>query len=164
MIDLEQRANQPERFKNRGGQLLREEKERKTIASKLPKIEQELVALVQKYESESGNNFLICGHQVTEIIEQAWQEHKESKHLLLSARKCAREKLLTPCKSRMGQTHLQVTQTVTPVNATSVNKRKLYTPSYTNSKRTRIAGENILRTAPSKLQVCASTIRRVSID
>lgn len=32
MYELEHRANDPNRYNNRGGQLLREEKERKTLA------------------------------------------------------------------------------------------------------------------------------------
>lgn len=160
MISLEQRANQPDRYKNRGGQLLREEKERKTIASKLPKIEQELLNMVEKYESESGTSFHICGQPLSEIIEQAWDEHKENKHVLLSARKHAREKtMITPGKSRTG-TQLQAT--LTPIAAMCSSKRKLGTPSYTNTKKTRVVGENVLRTAPSKLHVYAHSIRRVS--
>lgn len=40
--ELLQHANNPDRYHNRGGQLLMEEKERKMIQKKLPKIEAEL--------------------------------------------------------------------------------------------------------------------------
>lgn len=46
MIAIEAKATEPGRFNNRGGQLLKEEKERKTIATKLPKIETRLSELV----------------------------------------------------------------------------------------------------------------------
>lgn len=46
MAALEAKASEPGRYNNRGGQLLKEERERKTIANKLPKIEAELTELV----------------------------------------------------------------------------------------------------------------------
>ncbi|KOX76700.1 Protein regulator of cytokinesis 1 [Melipona quadrifasciata] len=61
MKELLQRANHPDRFYNRGGQLLMEEKERKTIQKKLPKIEEELRNLVKEYESTHGETFTING-------------------------------------------------------------------------------------------------------
>ncbi|OAD56378.1 Protein regulator of cytokinesis 1 [Eufriesea mexicana] len=61
MKELLQRANNPDRFYNRGGQLLMEEKERKTIQKKLPKIEEQLRNLIKEYESVHGEVFTING-------------------------------------------------------------------------------------------------------
>uniref|UniRef100_A0A1A9Z4W8 Protein regulator of cytokinesis 1 n=1 Tax=Glossina pallidipes TaxID=7398 RepID=A0A1A9Z4W8_GLOPL len=47
MQALEAKASEPGRYNNRGGQLLKEEKERKTIDTKLPKIERQIQQLVQ---------------------------------------------------------------------------------------------------------------------
>lgn len=167
MINLEQEANRPDRYKNRGGKLLLEEKERNKIRNKLPKIEQNLLELVEHYEAETGNSFLICGNRLHDIIEQAWEEHKENKHLLLSAKKQLRENtrmvtpcksLLTPCRSRVGQSHLQAP--ATPISIKSATKRKLCTPSI-SPPRNKIM-RNGMKTAPPKILVTATTVRRVS--
>lgn len=160
MIDLEQRANHPNRYKNRGGNLLMEEKERNKIRNKLPKIENDLLLLVEKYEMETGDSFLICGKKVSEIIAEAWEEHREQKHLLLSAKKQARENTrLTPGRSRLGQTHLQIPGS-TPVRPLTATKRKLCTPTNTTPRKLL---KNGLKTAPPKIVVSAPTVRRVSL-
>lgn len=46
MIAFEAKESEPGRYNNRGGQLLKEEKERKMISTKLPKIEDQLRQLV----------------------------------------------------------------------------------------------------------------------
>ncbi|KOC67532.1 Protein regulator of cytokinesis 1 [Habropoda laboriosa] len=61
MKELLQRANAPDRFYNRGGQLLMEEKERKTIQKKLPKIEEQLRNLITEHETMYGEAFTING-------------------------------------------------------------------------------------------------------
>ncbi|KAG7212987.1 hypothetical protein KM043_002327 [Ampulex compressa] len=61
MNELEHRANDPDRFYNRGGQLLIEEKERKTLRKKLPKVADELRVLVEQYERTHGDAFLVRG-------------------------------------------------------------------------------------------------------
>uniref|UniRef100_A0A1B0FHD6 Protein regulator of cytokinesis 1 n=1 Tax=Glossina morsitans morsitans TaxID=37546 RepID=A0A1B0FHD6_GLOMM len=52
MQALEARVSEPGRLNNRGGQLLKEEKERKTIATKLPKVEQQIRDLWEKKRLE----------------------------------------------------------------------------------------------------------------
>lgn len=47
MIALEAQAADTRRLNNRGGKLLQEEKERKAVAIKLPKIEEKLKELVR---------------------------------------------------------------------------------------------------------------------
>ncbi|KYN19948.1 Protein regulator of cytokinesis 1 [Trachymyrmex cornetzi] len=59
--DLLQRANNPDRYHNRGGQLLTEEKERNAIQRKLPKIEAELRKLIKNYETTNNQMFTIYG-------------------------------------------------------------------------------------------------------
>lgn len=109
MKSLEKSANNPNRFNNRGGQLLKEEKERKTISSKLPKIEKELKELVQAYEKMNLKKFTMFGESVEDVIYNDHETRKLEKEKLMSARKMiksttptpiAHSRLLTPMPSR----------------------------------------------------------------
>ncbi|KAH9644459.1 hypothetical protein HF086_009843 [Spodoptera exigua] len=92
MTELEARATEPGRYHNRGGQLLREEKERKAIASNLPKIEAQIRDLVSEYEAKTGNVFTVDGKPLLQLMEDEWETRKAERHNKLSARKQA----LTP--------------------------------------------------------------------
>ena len=48
MLELETRAHDINRYANRGGKLLQEEKERKKIHRQLPKIEEELFSAIEQ--------------------------------------------------------------------------------------------------------------------
>ena len=47
LLEMEAKANDPNRYNNRGGGLLQEEKERKKIVRQLPRIEEELFAAIE---------------------------------------------------------------------------------------------------------------------
>ncbi|XP_033171030.1 protein regulator of cytokinesis 1 [Drosophila mauritiana] len=79
MEALEAKANDPNRFNNRGGQLLKEEKERKTIMSRLPKIDQQITELVQVYMSQTNTPFLVHGDDILERMSADWERHHQSK-------------------------------------------------------------------------------------
>lgn len=63
-----------DRFKNRAGQLLQEEKERRQLSSRIPKIEEELLRLAEEYEIANGKTFLSFGRNISEIIQQNHEE------------------------------------------------------------------------------------------
>ncbi|KAH8287113.1 hypothetical protein KR054_003242 [Drosophila jambulina] len=88
MEALEAKASEPNRFNNRGGQLLKEERERKAITSKLPKIEQQITELVQAYEAKENTPFLVHGENILERMAADWERHRQAK-LQSSARKKA---------------------------------------------------------------------------
>ncbi|XP_055679225.1 protein regulator of cytokinesis 1-like [Lutzomyia longipalpis] len=112
MLALEKSASNPNRFNNRGGQLLREEKERKKVASKLPKIEAQLVELVQKYEATEGKKFMMRGQFVEDVIANDHEKRKQEKEKVMSARKMVKgatplmgnSRLLTPMPNRTNAT------------------------------------------------------------
>ncbi|KAH8273350.1 hypothetical protein KR018_005411, partial [Drosophila ironensis] len=79
MEALDAKANEPNRFNNRGGQLLKEEKERKAITSKLPKIEQQITELVQAYEAQENGPFLVHGENILERMAADWETHRQAK-------------------------------------------------------------------------------------
>ncbi|KAG7302185.1 hypothetical protein JYU34_013657 [Plutella xylostella] len=92
MCELEGRATEPGRYHNRGGQLLKEEKERKAIASNLPKIEAQLRELVNQFEARTGHTFTVEGRPLLQLIQEEWDTRKTERANKLSARKQA----LTP--------------------------------------------------------------------
>ncbi|KAL9885052.1 protein regulator of cytokinesis 1-like [Glossina fuscipes fuscipes] len=89
MQALEAKASEPGRYNNRGGQLLKEEKERKTIATKLPKIEQQIQQFVQMYEEREHAPFLVYGENIVDVMNYQWEQKRLKKEKLSSARKIA---------------------------------------------------------------------------
>lgn len=98
LIDLEVKANDPNRFNNRGGQLLLEERKRKTLQKGLPKVEKELEALNEKYMKESGEKFKIFDTQIDEFISGCWDELNNAKEE--EKRERQRAKMTTDNKGR----------------------------------------------------------------
>lgn len=79
LIDLEVKASDPNRFNNRGGQLLAEERKRKTLQKGLPKVEKELIEMNCKYSDQEGNKFKIFGTNLDEFIAGCWDELNQAK-------------------------------------------------------------------------------------
>lgn len=84
---LEAKQNEPNRYNNRGGQLLKEEKERKQTDIEIPKIEKRIKALAEEFQRQNDRPFTINGVCIMEMIDQAWESYRSSKELLKSARK-----------------------------------------------------------------------------
>ncbi|XP_017872538.1 PREDICTED: protein regulator of cytokinesis 1-like isoform X1 [Drosophila arizonae] len=87
MEALEAKANDPNRFNNRGGQLLKEERERKAIGTKLPKIEQQITELVKAYEMRNQCPFLVYGENILDRMANDWVRLRQAKEQQSSARK-----------------------------------------------------------------------------
>lgn len=148
MKELLQRANDPDRFYNRGGQLLMEEKERKTIQKKLPKIEEQLRNLIKDYESIHGEVFTINGMSVEELLKESWEHLNEEKETIKKARKEGKDKSIkkvtlsaskkTVSNSSKRTPGILSTRRHTPINS---SKRKLlFSPSpNTSAKRRNIS-------------------------
>lgn len=116
---LQNKEQDPKRYANRGGQLLKEEKERKMITMKLPKIEDRLKELAQVYEHENKRPFTIHGVPVDDIIEQDHDKKRQEK-LTKSGKKIAPTPGKTPM--RINTTGLRTPLTVeqTFVNRTNI--------------------------------------------
>lgn len=76
MIELEESAAAPNRFKNRGGTLLREEKERNSLKKKIPELEDRLKELASNYEHRTGKPFLSWGETIFSLIEKSHQNYE----------------------------------------------------------------------------------------
>ncbi|XP_017888273.1 protein regulator of cytokinesis 1-like [Ceratina calcarata] len=146
MRELRQRATNPDRFYNRGGQLLMEEKERKKIQKKLPKIEDDLRALINDYETVHGEVFTINGMSVNELIQESWENFNEEKETIKKARKEAKDKsvkkttLSASKKPALSSSKKPQVSLISRRNISTFNpsKRKLLfspSPNTSNSKR-----------------------------
>lgn len=150
--ELLQRANDPDRYHNRGGQLLMEERERKTIQKKLPKIEAELKQLVDEYETTHNRIFTINGASLESALAKSWENIHNEKETIKKTRKEAKDKSAKKSplnSSKPGASHLSVIRT--PLG---LSKRKLFTPSPNSSAKKRNKHD---KTKPT---LTASKIRR----
>jgi len=82
--ELEFKSDDPARLANRGGALLKEEKQRKILSKAIPKLEKELKELSEAFEQtkDSGfrmRKFLVHGLEIADMIEQEWNEFLEEK-------------------------------------------------------------------------------------
>ncbi|XP_077452393.1 protein regulator of cytokinesis 1-like [Stigmatopora argus] len=78
-LELERKANDPMRFNNRGGNLLREEKQRSDLQKSLPKLEKALKVQIDCWEQEQGKQFLVNGQKFLDYVQQQWEEHHVEK-------------------------------------------------------------------------------------
>nr|CAB3265130.1 protein regulator of cytokinesis 1 [Phallusia mammillata] len=90
MLELEAKAHDVNRFSNRGGNLLQEEKERKRIHKQLPKIEEDLFAAIEVWEEKKGQPFLVEGIRFADYVHSQWEaceRRKESEKQLRHEKK-----------------------------------------------------------------------------
>ncbi|XP_017570476.1 protein regulator of cytokinesis 1a isoform X1 [Pygocentrus nattereri] len=73
--ELEKKATDPSRFNNRGGNLLREEKQRAELQKSLPKLERSLKSQVEQWEAVQGAEFLVNGQRFMQYVEEQWNLH-----------------------------------------------------------------------------------------
>ncbi|OAF64965.1 hypothetical protein A3Q56_07302 [Intoshia linei] len=68
-IILESKMQDPSRFKNRGGNLLKEERERVKVKNHLPKCEKKILNMISKWEEENNKSFFVNNTTFSEFIE-----------------------------------------------------------------------------------------------
>lgn len=111
-LELDRKANDPSRFNNRGGNLLKEEKQRTELQKSLPKLEKVLKAQIDGWELEHSREFLVSGRKFLEYVQEQWEIHqsekeKEKLERQLKKTKQTQEDMLygtakrTPSKRRM---------------------------------------------------------------
>uniref|UniRef100_A0A8D3D9D2 Protein regulator of cytokinesis 1b n=1 Tax=Scophthalmus maximus TaxID=52904 RepID=A0A8D3D9D2_SCOMX len=77
--ELEKKATDPTRFTNRGGNLLKEEKQRSELHKSLPKLEKKLKAQIDAWEGDQGREFLVNGQKFLQYVEEQWELHRIEK-------------------------------------------------------------------------------------
>ncbi|XP_067933561.1 protein regulator of cytokinesis 1-like isoform X2 [Watersipora subatra] len=81
MVEFDAKENDANRFRNRGGNLLAEEKAKKKVMHQLPKVEEQLKQEIEEWERENDRQFLIGGVQFFEFCRLEWEEYRQSKEL-----------------------------------------------------------------------------------
>lgn len=92
-LQLELNAGGANRYKNRGGQLLQEEKKRNKFKKRIPQIEEMLQQLSDAYLIRNGTDFLTHGLTIKEHIEKLHQDADKQFKLKLSAKKQQRDQM-----------------------------------------------------------------------
>ncbi|XP_074105456.1 protein regulator of cytokinesis 1-like isoform X3 [Cotesia typhae] len=76
MKEIQRRSEDPDRFHNRGGQLLADEKIRKACNKNLPKLVNQLKEMTDEYEKKHRKLFRVYGLTVDQYIEQEYENQK----------------------------------------------------------------------------------------
>jgi protein regulator of cytokinesis 1 len=66
--ELERAQNDPDRYKRRGGAMLREEKLRNRVTRLKPRVEEEMLRMIPAWEEAEGRPFMVQGERVVERI------------------------------------------------------------------------------------------------
>ncbi|XP_076461912.1 protein regulator of cytokinesis 1-like isoform X2 [Babylonia areolata] len=133
MVEFEKKASDPKRFFNdRGGKFLKEEKARKKLWKELPKLEEDVKEEIERWEKESGCQFLVKGLPYQQYVDHQWtclrdqkEQEKEERH-----------------KNRAKQMEEEMTYGSKATPNTPGKRRVGDTPSRTPLKARRVLGEN----------------------
>ncbi|XP_032870913.1 protein regulator of cytokinesis 1 isoform X2 [Amblyraja radiata] len=93
-LGFEKKASDPNRFANRGGNLLKEEKQRTKLYKMLPKLEEELKMQIDAWEQEQCSHFLVNGQIFMEYVSEQWELHKLEKEHEKQERQQKKSKLI----------------------------------------------------------------------
>ncbi|ODM95652.1 Protein regulator of cytokinesis 1 [Orchesella cincta] len=145
---LDQKSDDPSRLANRGGALLKEEKERKKLEKAIPKLEAELKQMCDVFEqsADEGNGmtkFMVYGRTIHEMIEQDWEEFHEEKRLRKEAKKKPTEAGVTSNKTQMMTTQIGSLGTRKRPATPSSTQRGLTTPNKRNRTQAITPGKTI---------------------
>ncbi|XP_007235103.2 protein regulator of cytokinesis 1a isoform X1 [Astyanax mexicanus] len=144
---LEKKATDPSRFNNRGGNLLREEKQRADLQKSLPKLEKSLKTQIEQWEAEQGTQFLVNGQHFMQYVEEQWNLHhleKEREKLERQMKKSKQTEedmlygtsLRTPTKRRLAGTptpgksrKMNTTSSISSASCNTTLRSICYSPS-----------------------------------
>uniref|UniRef100_H3DN66 Protein regulator of cytokinesis 1b n=1 Tax=Tetraodon nigroviridis TaxID=99883 RepID=H3DN66_TETNG len=158
--ELEKKATDPTRFTNRGGNLLKEEKQRSELQKHLPKLEKKLKLEIEAWESEQGREFFVNGQKFLQYVEEQWElyriekeREKQERHLKKS--KQTEEDMLygtivrTPTKRRF-------LGTTTPNKSRKFNATSSSSSTTSNSTMRCAFGGTVCRSPVPRLPLSAN--------
>ncbi|XP_044139160.1 protein regulator of cytokinesis 1 isoform X7 [Bufo gargarizans] len=73
-LEFDRKATDPNRFTNRGGNLLKEEKQRAKLQKMLPKLEEELRVRIATWEEQQEQEFFMNGMKFMEYVAEQWNQ------------------------------------------------------------------------------------------
>ncbi|XP_074603070.1 protein regulator of cytokinesis 1-like [Brevipalpus obovatus] len=79
LLDLQEECNNPNRFNNRGGVLLKQEKEKKRLQKELTRAEKDITELSKQWCLENGGFFMVEGLCVNDYIDAQKRYHQGCK-------------------------------------------------------------------------------------
>lgn len=145
---LMNKESDPKRYNNRGGQLLKEEKERKLIGMKLPKIETRLIDMVNNYEMQCNKAFTVDGVRIQDIIERDYETKRQEK-ITKSGKKVVATPARTPYRANITGVRTPLTVEQTIINRTSQMKnsqmRQVPTPRTFNQANATSSSSSSIR-------------------
>lgn len=146
MIIFENKAADPSRFKNRGGGLLQEEKQRKLLQKQLPELEQQILADIKIFEDKTGKQFLYFGEKFAGYMEKQWKEREIQKENEKLTRQKMRSKQIVNERTVGPSTLKRPFSGATPKSAPSkLLKSSVGVPIY------RTPNYSVMRQAPSTI-------------
>ncbi|KAL6461464.1 hypothetical protein MHYP_G00296080 [Metynnis hypsauchen] len=159
-LELERRATDPSRFTNRGGNLLKEEKQRSDLLKSLPKLEKKLKAQIDLWEQEQGREFLVQGQKFMQFVTEQWELHRlekerEKQERQLKKNKQTEEDMLygtavrTPTKRRF-------LGSMTPCKARKLNATSSTSTGTSNSTMRSVFGGTVCHSPVSRHPISAS--------
>ncbi|KAJ0056517.1 hypothetical protein NL108_009717 [Boleophthalmus pectinirostris] len=169
LLELERKASDFSRFTNRGGNLLKEERQRTELNKNLPKLERSLRTQIVLWEQTHDVPFLVKGLDFLQFVEQQWKrlqeqkEHEKNQRLLKKARQTEEDMLYgttvrTPTKRRfIGPSPSRTqnrTQSPGPKNQNQGPR------SLNKTKRTLLSGCSLSTNSTLRSQVCRSPAAR----
>uniref|UniRef100_A0A8C8EG93 Protein regulator of cytokinesis 1 n=1 Tax=Oncorhynchus tshawytscha TaxID=74940 RepID=A0A8C8EG93_ONCTS len=136
-LQLEKKATDPSRFNNRGGNLLKEEKQRAELQKSLPKLEKSLKTQIDLWEEEQYREFLVNGQRFLQYVQEQWEllrlekEREKNERQLKKNQQIEQDMLYgtaqrTPSKRRLAETP-------TPGKARKLNATSSISSSTPNS-------------------------------
>ncbi|XP_057657790.1 protein regulator of cytokinesis 1-like [Diorhabda carinulata] len=156
MIELEQNATGADRYNNRGGKLLKEEKERNLLSKQIPKIEANLLDLAERYQLRHGVPFLTFGNTIESYINNLHANRENAKKLKLSARKLQKEATaINPSTSHMTSKRILTDCPSADPKKYKLTPRKVFTEPKKNPKQLQV---------PKILLTTLSKSKRLSVE
>ncbi|XP_072527481.1 protein regulator of cytokinesis 1b [Salminus brasiliensis] len=159
-LELEKKATDPSRFTNRGGNLLKEEKQRTDLLKSLPKLEKKLKAQIELWEQEQEREFLVQGQKFMQFVVEQWELHRlekerEKQERQLKKNKQTEEDMLygtsvrTPTKRRF-------LGSMTPCKARKLNATSSTSTGTSNSTMRSAFGGTVCHSPVSRPPISAS--------
>jgi len=164
MVELDKKSRMPDpnRYKNRGGGLLNEEKKREKLKKQLPKIEEDLFHAVKKWQDDMNEPFLIEGVGIENFIQDKWIEFDRQKQLEIEERKLKKQKDMehemtfgskaktrTPLKFTTSNTPLK--RPATGCKTPTTGRKKIKGNAFTPTRST--ARANLTNRSPSRTPI-----------
>uniref|UniRef100_H2TY26 Protein regulator of cytokinesis 1a n=1 Tax=Takifugu rubripes TaxID=31033 RepID=H2TY26_TAKRU len=136
-LELDKKNNDPSRFNNRGGNLLKEEKQRTDLQKSLPKLEKCLKTQIDAWEHEHQKEFQVNGQKFLEYVQQQWDQHhtekeKEKLERQIKKTKQTQEEMLYGTAKRMPSKR-RIAGTPTPGKIRKFNATSSTPTSFLNS-------------------------------